>query len=444
MFPIGTVFWIGDGLGRPHVGVGTTVVGPGDARRLRGRASPQPGMGGGIARSGRRRRTRLHARASRAHHGGGLTGETLPIAVLPWTVLPLVLYATGRLPRRTALVASAATVPFMGGQNATEVLATLVLPRSSCSGSRGSWRARAASLLPWSGLVLVASLWWLVPLFVLGRYSPPFLDYIESARNTTGVLGWFAALRGTDHWVAFLPGGSTSGWVAGAELVVAPCSCSRRRWRARRPRRTDSAPAAVPCRARALPRGRVLRSDGGQGGVRVPFRPAWLDLLDGPLAPFRNVHKFDPLVRLPVSLGLACGSAPARSRGVDARASAGVRPACGRWSRGRRGAGHGDAGAGGPVAGPGRFSYAADCVERGSGATWPRRAREAAPWCSPDPGSGSRPGGEPSTPRSRCSTLRRGRCATRHLLHRPRRSRSRTASRTCWPRGSRPADWRAC
>src|SRR4051812_5202668 len=59
---------------------------------------------------------------------GGLSGETLPSAILPWTVLPLVLYLRGRVPAWIAILWSAATIPWMGGQNATLVVACLVFP----------------------------------------------------------------------------------------------------------------------------------------------------------------------------------------------------------------------------------------------------------------------------------------------------------------------------
>ena len=45
----------------------------------------------------------------------------------------------------------------------------------------------------------------------------------------------------------------------------------------------------------------TLGSGGWAGSV---FSGAWLDALNTVLAPLRNVHKFDPLVRLPLSLGL--------------------------------------------------------------------------------------------------------------------------------------------
>jgi arabinofuranan 3-O-arabinosyltransferase len=237
---------------------------------------------------------------------GGLTGETLPTSVLPWTVLPLILLARGRMGRWTALVASAATVPFMGGQNATEVIATFTLPfLVICFGSP-SWRGRLCSVVGWGVLVVVACLWWLVPLVVLGKYSPPFLDFIESARTTTDPIGWLSALRGTDHWVAFLPSGSTSGWVAGYDLVSSPWLLLSTT--------AVSAAGLVGLVVSQVPLKRALvfslligffALTAGSGGLAAsPIGGAWVEALDGTLAPFRNIHKFDPLVRLPLSLGV--------------------------------------------------------------------------------------------------------------------------------------------
>ena len=64
-----------------------------------------------------------------------------------------------------------------------------------------------------------ASLWWIAPLLLLGRYSPPFLDYIESAATTTSTTSTVQALRGTADWVAYIPG---SGWRAGEILLNNP------------------------------------------------------------------------------------------------------------------------------------------------------------------------------------------------------------------------------
>lgn len=262
---------------------------------------------------------------------GGLSGETLPSAVLPWTVLPLVRYLDGSMRRRTALLASAATLPFMGGHNATEVVAPLALPALVLLMAALPWRRRLADLAAWGLLVVAVCLWWLVPLFLLGRYSPPFLDYIESARNTTSSIGWLAAFRGTDHWVAFLAQGSSAGWQAGWELVSSPGLVL-----------VTSAVAVIGVLGVSLLRaplrrlmmvslilGLTVLTLGSGGWDASPLREAWLTLLDGPLAPFRNVHKFDPLVRLPLSIGV--GAATGALLQAGSRVAAGpVRPAVAR------------------------------------------------------------------------------------------------------------------
>ena len=136
-------------------------------------------------------------------------------------VLPLVLFLRGRLRGWVAFVLSAATVPLMGGQNATLVVACLVLPALLLALASGRPLRRRAARTSRRGVRSsgVASLWWVVPLLLLGSYAPPFLDFIESARNTAGATGWLSSLRGTSHWVAFFPGGGQIGWEGGYELA---------------------------------------------------------------------------------------------------------------------------------------------------------------------------------------------------------------------------------
>ena len=69
-------------------------------------------------------------------------------------------------------------------------------------------------MLWWPTFVLAGTFWWLVPLFLLGRYSPPFLDYIETAPVTTFPTTVFDALRGTSHWVPYVD----FTWQAGNDL----------------------------------------------------------------------------------------------------------------------------------------------------------------------------------------------------------------------------------
>lgn len=251
---------------------------------------------------------------------GALTGEALPTAVLPWTLLPLVLWLRGRMPVRRALLLSAATVPFMGGHNATETLAALALPAVLLLVNGRPWRTRAGTFGAWTAGAVVVSLWWLVPLFALRAYGSPFLDYVESARTTTDRIGWLAALRGTDHWVTFLALGDSSSWRAGLELASSPLllvstataatigllGLTRATLRNRR--------ALVV----ALALGLFVLTAGSSTAAGSLLDGPWTSLLDGVLAPFRNIHKFDPVVRLPLALGFAAaGEAVLRRWSAD-------------------------------------------------------------------------------------------------------------------------------
>ena len=90
---------------------------------------------------------------------------------------PLIGLADG-VPVRRAAALSALAVACAGGVNATAVLAVLPLAALWLLDLHPS--APPAALA--AGLAVgAAHRWWLVPLLLLGRYSPPFLDYIETA-----------------------------------------------------------------------------------------------------------------------------------------------------------------------------------------------------------------------------------------------------------------------
>ena len=236
---------------------------------------------------------------------GVLTGETLPSAVTAWAVLPLVLARRGRLDGYVAAGLSALAVLCMGGHNAVETLATLPLPAAVLAAAvlcrQLSWR----HALAWLAAVTAVCWWWLGPLLLLGRYSPPFLDYIESAQNTTGPVGWFNAFRGADHWLAFISLGDFHWWEAGfalatsSFLVIATTLIALLGtlglMRADVPDRTT---LLLPL---ALGLVCLVAAHGTWAGGL--FAPDLRQALDGALAPLRNIHKVDPLVRLPLALG---------------------------------------------------------------------------------------------------------------------------------------------
>src|SRR5688572_7454944 len=231
---------------------------------------------------------------------GPLSAELVPAALLPWVLLPLI---RPRSPRRAAAL-SAVAVLCMGGVNAALVVMVLVLP--------GLWlvtrrftRRHVALVAWWVAAIAGCALWWLLPLLLLGRYSLPFLTYVETAANTTGVVSLFQAVRGTNQWVAYVVEGEPW-WPAGFMLVDNPILTAATM--------ALAALGLAGLAARGLPErrflvlgtlaGLTLITVGFVGALDSPLSHAARHLLDGPLAPLRNVHKFEPVLRLPIALGL--------------------------------------------------------------------------------------------------------------------------------------------
>ena len=113
---------------------------------------------------------------------------------------------------------SGVAILLAGGVNAVATVALLPL---------GAWwiltrfRGRALMVLGgwWLLAIALATLWWAVPLLLLGNYSPPFLDWIESSAVTTLLTTPDTVVRGTSQWVAYVvePGGPV--WPGGWQLV---------------------------------------------------------------------------------------------------------------------------------------------------------------------------------------------------------------------------------
>ena len=152
---------------------------------------------------------------------GVLSAEILPTAVLPWVVLPIVLAQQGRVGLRAGALWSGVAVLFIGGVNAVENLAALPLPLFVVLSTLG--RPGGGRLVRWwLGAIALASAWWMLPLLVLGRYSPPFLDYIETSAAVVRPLGWTNVARGADHWVSYVFVGGDPWWPGSYDLSTAP------------------------------------------------------------------------------------------------------------------------------------------------------------------------------------------------------------------------------
>jgi arabinofuranan 3-O-arabinosyltransferase len=250
-------------------------------------------------------------------------------AMLPWMVTSLLrcevaaVAVTGRAPeafgrrsvspRRAAALCGLA-IAATGGVNATVTLCVLCGPAVLlllAGNSRAAWALRGW----WLVAVLFATLWWILPLGLQGRYGLNFLAYTETAQVTTSFAAASEVLRGTANWLAYLR--LPSPWVrAGYTYVTAPAAIA--------------GPTAVTAlglwglawvpgagvAARLHPRTRRLLAvtlavgvlaagSAYPGDLHSPFAGGIQDLLGGSLGFLRNIYKFEPVVWLPLSIGLA-------------------------------------------------------------------------------------------------------------------------------------------
>ncbi len=311
LFPMGPFFALGDVLGMPAwitqrfwLSLLMCLAFTG-TWRLAGRLGI-----GGTGRDGQW--TRLFAATAYALAPNGLatlgqiSSEYLPVAMLPWIVLPLVAAASGECGRLRAAARSGLAVACCGGINATATVAVLVVPfLYIVTRPRGSLRVRL--LAWWSAAVGAATAWWLAPLLLTGTYGFSWLTYTEKAETTTGPTGLINVLRGAERWVNYLIVDGQVWWPVGHGLSLSPV-----------PIVCTGAVAALGLAgllARLLPErtfllltlltGLAIVSMGHISDIPGPFAAELRDLLDGPLAPLRNLHKFDAVVRLPLAFGLA-------------------------------------------------------------------------------------------------------------------------------------------
>ncbi|MEG3626548.1 alpha-(1-_3)-arabinofuranosyltransferase domain-containing protein [Streptomyces poriticola] len=273
---------------------------------------------------------------------GSTSAAALPGAFLPWVLLPL---ADERYSARVAALRSALLVPFMGGVNAASTLASL-LPVGLYLLTRPPGPRMRRLIAWWAPAVIVVTAWWWIPLLLLGAYGENFLPFIETAETTTSTMSATEALRGGGNWVAYLHFGEAwlpAGWTVVSSVLVVVCSAlaaglglaglarrdlPERRW------------LVLTVLVAAL----VLLAGYG-GAFGAPFHGTVQDWLDGRLAPFRNIYKFQTGPALALVLGMAhvvSVAAAARGAAGSPRGNGGrARPVRGtgggpRAARGRR------------------------------------------------------------------------------------------------------------
>ncbi|KGN32692.1 hypothetical protein N802_17195 [Knoellia sinensis KCTC 19936] len=235
---------------------------------------------------------------------GGLSAEIQPQLLAPLVLWPLVLATKGHLSTPRAATLSGLAALCCGGVNATATLCALV-PAGLWLITRQRWW-RSPLTWSWAAAMVAATAWWLVPLLIMSRYAPPFLDWIENARAVMRPIGMLDVARGTTHWLGHIvtPGGAW--WPAGHQLATSPQLIVLTTVVAGLGL-AGLAMARIPERRwlwTSLLLGGVLLTVAHSGPFSSPVVTTAQAALDGPLAPLRNIHKFDLLVRLPLAVGL--------------------------------------------------------------------------------------------------------------------------------------------
>jgi arabinofuranan 3-O-arabinosyltransferase len=250
---------------------------------------------------------------------GQTSGELLPISVVPWIVLPLTSMrpwlsgpagpGTGRgrtASRARAVARSAVAIALCSGLNAASTFAAVV-PCGWYILTRPGTATRGRLLAWWLPATALITVSWSVPLLLLSRYGVSIVPYTESTQVTATTTSLVDILRGTENWIGYqstsgvpnrplafgIDTGVVQATLAGALAALGLAGLARRDL----PERRFLLWLALG--------GIVVISLGYASSLGSPLEGPLVALINGPASAFRNLWKFDPLVRLPVAMGLA-------------------------------------------------------------------------------------------------------------------------------------------
>lgn len=233
---------------------------------------------------------------------GAISSETLPMMLAPWVLLPVVMALQGDPRLRMLAARSGLAIALMGAVNAVATLTACLcaVVWLACHRPNAVWRRFTAW---WLLCVVLAVTWWVIALLHLGRISPPFLDFIESSGVTTRWMSLTEMLRGTGAWTPYVAPTATAGapLVTGSVAVLATTLVAAGGL-------AGLALRSMPAKGRLitiLMLGVVLLAVGYSGGLGSPIAQHVQMFLDADGTPLRNLHKLDPLLRLPLALGVA-------------------------------------------------------------------------------------------------------------------------------------------
>jgi arabinofuranan 3-O-arabinosyltransferase len=255
---------------------------------------------------------------------GQTSGEFLPMAVMPWIIVPLTDMRPwipgdrrGIVSRVRAIARSAIAVTLCSGTNAASTIAVMV-PCVLYILTRPEVRAKVRMLAWWVPAVAVATSSWSIPLVLLSKYGVSIVPFTESAQVTSSTTSLLNIVRGTEIWIGYL---ATNGQQPDRPLAfllatgVLPAVLTG----------LLAALGLAGLVRRRIPEQRflvwsllcgvVIISLGYRGSLGNPLEGPLIGLINGPASPFRNLWKFDPMIRLPLAVGLTHVLAPPQVAG---------------------------------------------------------------------------------------------------------------------------------
>ena len=248
------------------------------------------------------------------------SGDLLAVVLLPWMLRPLVVGSREGSTRRAA-TRSGLAVALMGGSNAAAVVAVLPLGVIWLVTRQPGPRRRSLASW-WVAAVAMACSFWLVSLLFVQHFGYNYLPYTETSIDTTATASVFESLRGASYWVNYYALGGPlirGAWILVSKPVVIVGTVV-----------VTALGLSGLCRrlpekmflVTSLAFGVVVISAGYPGPLGGPFSHSVQNLLQGSLAPLRNISKFSPDVALPITLGLASMISGARRQPVERRRAA--------------------------------------------------------------------------------------------------------------------------
>jgi arabinofuranan 3-O-arabinosyltransferase len=267
---------------------------------------------------------------------GQTSGEFLPMALMPWIIVPLADLRPwltgggthgdgthgdgarggedtprpgrhrGTVSRARAVARSAVAVGLCSGMNAASTIAVL-LPVVGYILTRPGARTKVRMLAWWAPAALLVTSAWSIPLVLLSRYGVSIVPFTESAQVTASTTSLLDVLRGTENWIGYqatngqpdrplaflIATGVLPGVLTGLLAALGLAGLAHREI----PERRFLLWSALG--------GVVIISLGYVSSLGNPVEGPLIGLINGPASPFRNLWKFDPMIRLPLAIGLA-------------------------------------------------------------------------------------------------------------------------------------------